>query len=183
MQKVRLHDCCGARHIFGFGNDPNQGRIPLMVYPHPRVNSWQTFTIHMSPADWLETVMMEHRDGGCLIVHQGAQYKFYPDNPGITTAIITRQQNVLWGPVLERLGFKVTVNNIKNLNSGNQLFLYTRIENHLYGQYEWTLDGRPYRGRIRFRADGVTPMRVRNSEGQLAFPQRTSEVQQSPMVI
>lgn len=183
LQKVRLHDCCGAQHIFGFGYNPHEGSVAMVAYPVPQANTWGSTTIRLTPERWLEVQMMPHNILGHIIEHNGARYRVHTNNPGITTAVITGAQNRLWGPVLTRLGFKLTVNNILNKNSGNQLFFYTRIEAPLRSTTPWLLDGQSYFGRVRLGADGVTPYRVRNRAGALVHLQPNPESQQLAMVI
>lgn len=166
MIKVKLFDCCGAYHIYGFGSPTSLKRIGTTHGDHT-----------ITEAEWLQ---LQSSHGQARLSRWPAEVYVPINNPGLLTCVLTGYQNMQWAPYLRKFGWTLTSNNANNSNSNNDLFFWIKVCRTANGvrpaNYQeaetstrtgvWTLDGKPYTGPIRFKDNGE-PYRVRNARGEL----------------
>ena len=146
MKKLQLFDCCGAYHVHNFWGAPDN-----MTY----VSLWnsRTFRDQTHSVRFVEALEMMSEPTGNIVrtgFPEGCAY--INRSPGILTAILNSGQNRLWKEHLLRLGWQLTVNNVRNFNSYNQLFLWTKITRPYLSvnrAFRFVSDGAPYTGSVR----------------------------------
>lgn len=132
--KITFHggECCGIRHISGFGTEPNAklSALEAIKYPGDRVAEADTYGLPVSSCfnvytlDAPEETYVERLDRYLKFLDE-----FRPQ--GITEVTLaddgTDYDNQLpeWEPLLLERGF-VPVTNCYNSNSGNRVYVYHR---------------------------------------------------------
>jgi hypothetical protein len=160
MKKLQLFDCCGAYHVHNFWVGPQATDFVSLW----NQNTYREQTHNMRALDILE--MMSGPTGHVLRPDFPAGCCYNNTSPGIMTAILNSRQNNAWRKHLLRLGWQLAVNNVRNNNSNNRLFLWTKISRpHTDNNrtFRFVSDGAPYTGPVRDL--GGTYARVRRTPG------------------
>lgn len=178
MKKLQLFDCCGAYHVHNF-----------WVGPHSTdyVSLWneRTFreqTQSMRAVDILE--MMSGPTGSIRRTEFPPGCYYVNKSPGIITAILNSRQNNEWREHLLRLGWRLVVNNVRNFNSSNQLFLWIKISRPRSVNnrtFRFVSDGTLYTGPVRDL--GGTFARVRRYPGAPLEHIEIIEGEQPPLIV